>query len=121
MKYTLIFGAIAAVVFLCLAIFAHVWWYRYYDHRPIFVDIPEETISSIQNNSDIENLRKMALLLVQQNSQYGKTFNELLDSAVDLIVTLCLASAAFIGLLMLYTLKFLRKMAGQEPGWVRWF
>jgi hypothetical protein len=120
MKNTLIFGAITAVVFVSLAIFAHVWWYRYYDHRPIFVDIPEETISKIHDNSDIEHLRKMALLLVQQHSQLGKTFNELLDRVIDLIVILCLISAVFIGLLTLNTLKSLRKLTGQELGWLRW-
>jgi hypothetical protein len=118
MKNVLIFGAITAAVFLTLAVGTHVWWYHYVN--PTYLGLPNDAISTVQNISDIEHLRKTALWLLQQHSQLGKNFQELLDKAINLIVALCLISGVTIGLLTLYALKSLRKSTGQELGWLRW-
>lgn len=90
-KSSMLISIICAGLFLLSALVLYVAFYHVFP-QPFFQEPSIEVQSNIQDIKDIEHLRKLALLLDTSVRSNLKTFNDLLLSAVQLIISLCIVA-----------------------------
>jgi len=113
-------SAIGAGTFLLSALALYVAFYHMLP-QPIFQEPSVEVRTKIQNMTDIEHLRKIALLLDSNTRSNLKTFSGLLGSAVDLMILLSIVAGTMFLFNFARWMRLSREQNNQNvPWWLRW-
>lgn len=110
-----------ALAFTALGLGLLIWWYGISEYRPIYKPDPPRISEFVRSTDDIEHLRKFTLLQLQRHSDMAQGANEIIDTAINLIIFLALACAVTSVLGWLGALKAHRVGQGAPmPRWLRW-
>lgn len=113
-------SAVGAGLFLLSALALYVAFYHVFP-QPFFQEPPIEVRTKIQGMTDIEHLRKMALLLDSNTRSSLSIFSDLLGSVVHLIIVLNIIAGVWFLVNLGNWMKLLREQNSEPvPWWLRW-
>ena len=87
-------GAIVtAIVFVLCGAAVFVWWH--YVAQQFHAALPESTIAKLEQLSDVEKLRNVAVDLARDRARIDRDVNNILSAAIDLAAFLCILVAGY--------------------------
>lgn len=113
-------SAVCAGLFLLSALALYIAFYHMYP-QPFFQEPPIEVRTKIQEITDIEHLRKMALLLDSNTRTNISTFSDLLMEGIHLIIVINIIAGAMFLFNLGNWIKLRRELNNEPvPWWLQW-
>lgn len=119
MRNVLIIAALTSGFLMMLGLGIFGWWEHYAEER-IFQGVPESTIHKLENISNPDLLKKIALTLAHQQNDLSEEANSLLGNSIDLLLAVCLVGFFSVWVCVLSAVKIFYKEKNIKLGWLKW-